>query len=251
MITFKHPAFEPYLELLSHLQGRTDQAALNELAERLNIRHAQYGMPVRFASLPQPCSAAQYEQGIAATGTVPTRENNLHDFLNALVWLRFPRLKSALNFRHCEMLARQPGERKRRGRLRDQLTLLDESGMLAASSAPALLESLHEKKWVALFWDARGEVVRHMRFIVVGHGLLEKCLAPFPGMTAKCLFLHTPETRLETLDDLAAGAIRNAASLSLPPLPVQGVPGWDDNENRAYYENKEIFRPARTPLPAA
>lgn len=245
MSGYAHPAFDPYRGLLSRLQPDTGLQALNDLAARLDVRHAHSGKALRFASLSGSCPAAQYEQGIAASGIVPTREGNLHDFLNALVWLRFPLLKSMLNLRHCQMLALQPAEEKQRGRLRDQLTLLDESGMLVASSDPALLGLLRKKQWTRLFWEARTEVVQHMCFIVVGHGLLEKCLAPFPGMTAKCLFLHTQETTSGGLDSLAASALHAAKTLELPPLPVQGVPGWDDNASLAYYQNTEIFRPAR------
>jgi hypothetical protein len=252
LTTFKHPAFEPYLDLLAQLGGRTGLDALNGVAEKMNVRHTHNGEILRFSASSKPISAAQYEQSIAASGVVPTREDNLHDFLNALVWLRFPKLKSALNLRHCRALEEQAEERRQRGRQRDQLTLLDESGMLVVSSKPDLLELLRGKCWVELFWEARSEVARRMRFIVVGHGLLEKCLAPFPGMTAKCLLLHSAETRLEVVDELAAVAVHGTEVLQLPPLPVQGVPGWDTNEYRAYYENTEIFRmPGRTPPPAA
>lgn len=244
---FTHPAFAPYRELLAALAGDAGLDALNALAAELNIRHG--GKALRFAAS-GGASAADYEMGIASSGSVPTRENNLHDFLNALVWLRFPRLKSALNLRHCQVLSQHPGEHKQRGRLRDQLTLLDESGLLAVSSRPDLLELLRGKCWVELFWEARADVMRHMQFIVVGHGLLEKCLAPFPAMTAKCLFLHSAETGMAAFDEQAATMIRNAEVLELPPLPVQGVPGWDDNESPAYYRNAEIFRARRTPPPA-
>jgi hypothetical protein len=247
---FTHPAFEPYRSLLSRLQGRKDMDALNATAELLDIRHAQNGKILRFANLPGACSAAQYEQAIASSGIVPTRADNLHDFLNALVWLRFPLLKSTLNQRHCQTLAQQPEEGKQRGRLRDQLTLLDESGMLVISASSGLLELLRGKNWVELFWENRAEVSQNMRFIVVGHGLLEKCLAPFPGMTAKCLFLCMAESSPESLDAFAATLIRDAGNIELPPLPVQGVPGWDDNENKAYYQNEKIFRPVRKDLPA-
>lgn len=247
MTAYNHPAFLPYLDLLSRLQGSTGMDTLNELADRMDLRHAHTGEPLRFAASSAP-SAAEYEQSIAATGIVPTRENNLHDFLNALVWMRFPRLKSALNQRHCQALAQQPEERKQRGQLRDQLTLLDESGMLVVSARADLLEQLRGKCWVELFWHARTDVMQHMRFMVVGHGLLEKCLAPFPGMTAKCLLLTTAESSLESVDELAAASVGNARGLVLPPLPVLGVPGWDKNENLAYYQNTSIFRPAATPV---
>jgi hypothetical protein len=252
LIACPHPAFQPYRDLLAQLGGSDSLDALNAASERINARHAHTGQALRFAASAEAPTAAQYEQAIAASGVIPTRENNRHDFLNALVWLRFPQLKSALNLRHCLALEQQPAEHKQRGRLRDQLTLLDESGMLVASSTPGLLTLLGDKSWVELFWDARAQVLRHMQFIVVGHGLLEKCLAPFPAMTAKCLCLSTAATGLEALDELAAACLRDAASLQLPPLPVQGVPGWDDNGYRAYYQNTAVFRvPVRTPPPAA
>lgn len=250
MTAYAHPAFAPYLDLLTALGGETALDALNMLARQTDLRHAHSGNLLRFAASSVSASAAHYEESIAASGIVPTRDHNLHDFLNALVWLRFPQLKSALNLRHCQALESQPEERRQRGKLRDQLTLLDESGMLVVSAQENLLELLREKRWVELFWEARAEVRRHMRFVVVGHGLLEKCLAPFPAMTAKCLLLHAPENSLDALDELAAKSIRDAESLELPPLPVQGVPGWDDNESPDYYRNTEIFRPVR-PLPAA
>jgi hypothetical protein len=247
-MSFSHPAFAPYRDLLDALDGNTGLDALNAMAAELNLSHGSKAL--RFTAAGGPLSAAGYETGIAASGLVPTREGNWHDFMNALVWLRFPNLKSVLNLRHCQTLEQQPGERKQRGRLRDQLTLLDESGLLAISSRADLLELLREKRWLELFWEARADVIQHMRFLVVGHGLLEKCLAPFPGMTAKCLLVHTQENSLDALDELAAAKIRDAKNLELPPLPVQGVPGWDENENKAYYENTNIFRPARTLLRA-
>lgn len=248
-MNFAHPAFSPYRDLLDTLDGKTSLDALNALAAELNIHHGNNAL--RFTTSSGPLSAAGYETAIAASGLVPTRDDNLHDFLNALVWLRFPLLKSAINLRHCRTLEQQAGERKQRGRLRDQLTLLDESGLLAVSSKPDLLELLRGKNWVELFWAARADVIQHMRFIVVGHGLLEKCLAPFPGMTAKCLFMPTHENRLDALDEGAAATIHAAEMLELPPLPVQGIPGWADNESEACYRDMAIFRPPRTRHPAA
>lgn len=248
-MNFTHPAFLPYRDLLDSMDGESSLAVLNGLAAELNIHHGSNAL--RFTPSSSPVSAAEYETGIAANGLVPTRQDNWHDFLNALVWLRFPRLKSALNLRHCQTLKQQPNECKQRGKLRDQLTLLDESGLLAVSSKPELLELLRGKCWVELFWEGREDVRLHMQFIVIGHGLLEKCLAPFPGMTAKCLLVRTQENSPDALDELAAEKISNAESLELPPLPVLGIPGWDDNESKAYYQDTTIFRPARTPPPAA
>lgn len=246
---YDHPAFEPYRELLAELDGRRDADALNRLAERLDVRLAHTGAPLRFARLEGGCKAADYELGIAESGIVPTRPDNLHDFFNALVWLRFPWLKSALNRRHAERLATHPEERRQRGRLRDQLTLLDENGMLVVAAEPPLLERLRARHWVELFWENRETVARAMRFVVVGHGLLEKCLTPFPGLTAKCLLLDGRETAPEALDALAAATVLATENLELPPLPIAGVPGWDGRQDRRFYENTAIFRLPRRPAP--
>lgn len=238
---FSHPAFTPYQSLIEKLgPGGNSIASLNAMAASLNLHHGN-GNALGFESGDMPDHAAEYEQGIFDGGRIPTRENNLHDFLNALVWLRFPKLKSALNLRHCEKLA-QPEERRQRGKLRDQLTLLDESGVLIASPRRDMLNLLHGKRWVDLFWQAREEVVTHMTFIVVGHGLLEKCMRPFASMTGKCLLIETGETLPEKLDSQAATEIEHASMLTLPPLPVLGIPHWDDNNNIRYYQNTQVFR---------
>lgn len=236
---FSHPAFAPYRVLLGTLAD-LNTCAFNRLSERLDLRHAN-GRVLRFSPSSKPCSAAAYEAGIAASGCVPTRENNMHDFLNALVWLQFPQLKSAINLAHCRMLAHATVTQ--RGRLRDQLTLLDESGVLVASPHANLFDLLHKHEWETLFWTERHMVESGMTFIVVGHGLLEKCLRPFAGMTGKCLLLESAETALPGLDNLAAQCVSHADSLELKPLPVLGIPGWDENSAPEYYRNTDVFRP--------
>jgi hypothetical protein len=237
---FSHPAFIPYQSLIEKLNHDYSIASLNALADSLNLHHVN-GNALSFESGDMPGHAAEYEQRIFSSGCVPTRENNPHDLLNALAWLLFPKLKSALNIRHCKMLE-HPDERKQRGKVRDHLTLLDESGVLIASPRRDLLNLLQEKRWVELFWQAREEVVAHMTFIVVGHGLLEKCMQPFASMTGKCLLMETGETLPEKLDSLAAVEIEHASMLTLPPLPVLGIPDWDDNNNIRYYQNTQVFR---------
>lgn len=144
-----------------------------------------------------------------------------------------------------------PEERKRRGSVRDQLTLLDESGILVASAMPALLNLLEGKRWEDLFVHAREDVLHHMTFIVVGHGLLEKCVVPFASMTGKCLFMETGDKLPESLDKIAASLVLNLPSLTLPPLPIQGIPDWDENEHPAYYHNTGVFRPILHRVPEA
>ena len=86
-----------------------------------------------------------------------------------------------------------------------------------------------------------------MRFVVVGHALLEKALAPYPAMTGKCLTLIAKSLDPDAADELSAVALAGIDSpRQLAPLPVQGIPGWDPaNADAAYYANQAIFRPAR------
>lgn len=244
---FDHPAFAPYRELIDTLElarALPPLDALDARAAALGTRNAR-GLPLRFFAPDGRLSARDYETHILRTGQVPTRADTWHDVLNALVWLRFPRFKAALNAAHGEALAGETDTR--RGRRRDALTVLDESAVWAISRDPALPELLVGHEWHALFWKARPRVEADMRFVVVGHALLEKALAAYPSMTGKCLILISDTLDPDAADAQAATAL---AAIDTPrqlaPLPVQGIPGWDAaNASDAYYANPEIFRPAR------
>jgi len=247
-LNFEHPAFAPYRELIDALElarGRPSLDALNALAAARGTTQAR-GLPLRFFVPDGRLSARDYETHILHSGQVPTRADTWHDVLNALAWLRFPRFKAALNAAHGEAIALETDAR--RGRRRDALTVLDESGVWVISRDPVLPERLAGRAWRALFWDARARVEADMRFVVVGHALLEKALAPYPSMTGKCLTLISDSLDPDAAD---AQAARELDAITTPrqlaPLPVQGIPGWDAaNDGAAYYADQAIFRPART-----
>lgn len=253
-MNFDHAAFAPYRELIDALdlaRARPSPSpdtldALNALAAARGTTQAR-GLPLRFFVPDGRLSARDYESHILHSGQVPTRPDTWHDVLNALVWLRFPRFKAALNAAHGEAIALETDTR--RGRRRDALTVLDESGVWVLSRDPALPEWLAGRAWRALFWDARARVEADMRFVVVGHALLEKALAPYPSMTGKCLTLISDSLSPDAAD---AQAARELDAITTPrqlaPLPVQGIPGWDAaNDDPAYYANQAIFRPAPGP----
>jgi hypothetical protein len=67
-----------------------------------------------------------------ARGLVPSRKENLHDFMNALVWARFPHAKTALAtalVAACRARPRDPKNRNR-NRLQDRLAMIDEGGLV-------------------------------------------------------------------------------------------------------------------------
>jgi hypothetical protein len=200
-----------------------------------------------------------YEARVFLRGELQSRERNWHDLLNALVWLAFPRAKAALNERHFFALeAQRRAGARNRGPAQDALTLFDEGGVIVAASDDSLLKMIRAFEWKELFWGRRNDVRSRMRFIVFGHALYEKALAPFTGITARGILLGTsddllrapPATLLADLDARAASLIGDPAALSgtrdLAPVPVLGVPGWcPDNDREEYYDNVDYFRPGR------
>lgn len=244
------PFFSAIHAVLAELNSREwptlDQ--LNAIAERRNIRNAR-GHAIRFVPAHASAgSAMQYETTIAETGEIPTREN-WHDLLNALQWLSYPHTKSSINAQHVARIA-PAGKRSVE---RDVLTMFDESGIIVASSNASLLQLIRDFQWRELFVTRRADAIQHMRFTLIGHGLLEKSLAPFIGITAKAMLLHIDPT--EDLDHAAARwlvADKNLAhARNLAPLPLLGIPGWDQrNRNESFYNNTAYFRPGYRENPA-
>ncbi|MBT9591100.1 MAG: DUF3025 domain-containing protein [Thiobacillus sp.] len=244
-MSFDHPAFTPYRALIHELalaSALPSLDRLNMLATALGTTQA-HGLPLQFIAPDGRLSAREYETHILQTGQVPTRPDTWHDVLNALVWLRFPRFKSALNVAHGEALITEIDNQ--RGRRRDAMTVLDESGVWVISQDPHLPELLTACAWQTLFCERRPDVESMMRFVVVGHALLEKALAPYPSMTGKCLMLNSPTLDPDSVEQQAVSSLRLIESpRQLPPLPIQGIPGWDaENTVNAYYANQKIFRP--------
>lgn len=214
---WRHPGFAPYWSLLRRLRDMAleraeDQTAalslgheaagrdaapeegdpstwdaehwlpfMNRLAVWRGLRSVR-GMPLRFVS-GSDVGAVDYEFSILESGQVPCKPLGLgarHDFHNALVWLRFPRLKAAINWLHCQQAESEalqasdesgrvdafsgqaiPGasagqaERRGRGPLRDALTLLDENGALWPAPAPEWVRMLEGREWHTLFVESR------------------------------------------------------------------------------------------------
>lgn len=188
------------------------------------------------------------------------RENNWHDLLNALVWLTFPKTKAAINARHYHALtnATKQATSSQRGAVRDTNTLLDESGVIVVCADAELATLLQNFQWQELFWQRREQVKSSMGFYIFGHGLYEKALQPYIGMTGQGVVLSVEQAffnwplaqQLAHLDTLLADRLAlpeyGSTTRELSPVPLLGVPGWAaDNECEAYYENTHYFRPGR------
>lgn len=235
--------------------------------------HAQYqalldGLPNRVVSgrgvplrvcVPMPGAGdwkSGYEPRIAREGLLQTRCENWHDLFNLLAWATFPHTKAALNRSHDRLQeARARRGEAGRSRAEQALTQFDETGVIVVSADSELTELMRAFRWKDLFWKRRARVERHMVCYLFGHGLMEKALAPFVGMTGKGMvvevapeFFHAPvATQLERLDRILAERVpRLATPADLQPVPVLGFPGFTpENERAGYYEDITYFRPGR------
>lgn len=250
-----------WLDYLPYLQGLGGEdfpacRQLNALLpEGLN---SEGGHTIRFVSSGQ-LTDEPYEQRIFLTGQVSTRPDNWHDLFNALVWMRFPRIKTAMNALHY--LAWPGQEDGSRGDLRDALTLFDECGVIVFSTEWKMLRALSERRWNDAFLS--DEFSTAVQLSICGHAILEKYLSPYKSMTAKALLVHVdpdfmklPRHEILTcLDKDIAERLRRGNLLTHPaclaPLPLAGVPGWwpaDEQGDAAFYQDLQVFRPPTTNL---
>jgi hypothetical protein len=221
----------------------------------------QRGLPLRFVEQEygKLTFEAQYEPRCYLKGEVPTREHNWHDLLNALVWLTFPKAKAAINARHFQSLTDGcDAAGSQRGAVRDMNTLFDESGVIVVCADAEMAALLRDFQWKELFWQRREQAHTAMDFYLFGHGLYEKALHPYVGLTGQGLvlvverefFTWPPAQRMAHLDGLVADYLAAPqhcrSTRELSPVPLLGVPGWAaDNCHAEYYDNTAYFRPGR------
>ena len=252
----RSPLFEPYVDVAVRWQHAPAFPARSAFADALYAAGPVTNAAghVLVPGLPPDAGGAlAYERSVWSDAVLGLREDDWHDLMNLLVWCVFPATKARLNAAHVEEAHGDPAGR--RSPRRDALTLFDENGLLVACADPSLERLLREFRWRELFVDRRAEVARSMRFLVFGHGLLDKARAPFIGLTAHALVLDAPASLLAapaaaiaaSLDArLAAAVDRLSGPRALAPLPVLGIPGWwPANEAPAFYDDSRYFRPGR------
>ena len=201
------------------------------------------GGAVEFVSQDELPTDNAYEAFIYSHKRVPTRDN-LHDFFNGLCWLRFPQIKSRLNFLQAQEITSQ-GVGTTRGPLRDALTLFDENVLLLQSS-DALWQALQDRDWIKLFVELRDEW-QSAHIVTFGHALLEKLVTPYKSITAHVYRIASDVDVQDdqALDDWLASDLQPNFLATKPflPLPVLGIPGWwPENEDASFYADTQVFR---------
>ena len=257
--TRRHAAFAPLAALFGSPGPLSADhwPSLMTLETMLGYRGATNaaGIPLTLGTAVDGAAAA-YEQRIGRNGEIAMRPGQWHDLFNVCMWALWPATKAALNRRHCDALAVEAGSR--RSPARDALTAFDEDGIVIAVADPALANLVRGFRWRELFVDRRARLADAFQPFVFGHGLCEKLLAPFVGLTAKALlvpvdagFARLPMTRrCALLDAVVARLIgdpaRFASTTDLSPLPVLGLPNWwPGNEDPGFYDDANYFRVGR------
>jgi len=226
-------------------QGKLQTEALNELAASVWQNPSE--PIVQFVAQSELPPEEAYESYIFSSGCCPTRDG-IHDFLNGLAWLHFPRTKRQLNRLHMAHIQQHLAERSR-GPVRDGLTVFDENA--AFLLAPdALWDALYAKNWAVLFGQLR-PLWSDATLILFGHALMEKLVYPRKNITAHVYRVHGPAASLAEIDAEVATTLSPQYILSKPyaHLPILGVPGWwPGNESPAFYQDSTVFRPPKKVL---
>lgn len=248
--TFAHPAFAEFLRY----QDLLSAPDWPDLAD-LNARGG--GASPRFiAQTPMMLAdGLHYETRIAELNQIATRAGNWHDLLNALVWLRFPALKRALNGRQTADIARVGPRERTRGQC--ALTLFDEGGIIVIARDLRLLEAWDRHDWPCLFGAHAAIWQQAARVLVFGHALLEHALDPEHLLVGKALVIAThadprnPQVERDAIAQIAEAIA--AGKLLLDPkelraLPLSGLAHWHRSSRNAveraeFLQSGECFRP--------
>lgn len=195
-----------------------------------------------------------YEAEVFNNRCVPTRFGLWHDFFNNLSWLAFPRTKRAL-IERCMQERREHKSTVERTARQNLLAHFDECGMVICSDEPSLFADLKAFKWKKVFYEEKEKLLTHAFPLIMGHGILEKALAPYIGLTAKSIFLEVSSSffalslseKINTIDEKIAAYLLNpllpAEPKTLNPLPILGWPDWHfAPQDEKFYNNKQYFR---------
>lgn len=249
---FDHLVFAGFAPFGDLLIG-SDWPDLQALQARLQpLRHRKTGAPLALVDAESlDDDGLHYEQRILQRGVIATRRHNWHDLFNALIWKRYPAIKSAMNVRQTDCIAQVGG--RLRTRAQQALTHFDEAGVVVIMRDASLLELWDAHDWTGLFLHQR-EAWRDGRITlqIPGHALLEHALCPHLLLTGKALVFFADEDDRDSaaVDARVAAAVATPACLRDPqelrPMPLSGIPGWHDApQGRAFYRDAPCFRPLR------
>lgn len=244
---FRHPVFQGVAGFLAWAESEhwPDIDSLNSSSRALV--HAYTGMPLSFEKQTTELvlDGLHYEQRIFQRAQIATRENNWHDLFNAMMWLKYPRIKSALNARQWSDVEQHGLKTRTPGQC--AMTLFDEAGALVVMPDD-MLACWKQHDWHGLFIEhADAWRSGNARVAVFGHALLDHALVTETLLVAKCIVLRDDADFSSGFDDLA-GVIHAGNVLrgngELRTLPLCGIPGWHSApDSAAFVRTAACFSP--------
>lgn len=243
------PVFEALRPVASAFAYKPGWPSLDDLRNQFKSKNVAI-KPVPQGGKPG-CREEKYESRIYLDGELQTRDENWHDFFNALIWLQFPKTKSVLNALHYQASLARP-DKTNRGPLENALACFDESGAIIISKRDDLLQMIRDHAWQELFVENRRAFGSDIHCLLFGHALYEKALTPYVGMTAQSLLIcsHAElQNDITAMDTTVAeiwrqGGVTNTKDLE--SFPILGVPGWYSSQPAEFYADQSYFRPKQT-----
>jgi hypothetical protein len=217
-------------------------ASLHLLKQHDGLQGAKTESTCSFQFVPHSAlpDGQAYEQFIYDTQTVPTRDG-LHDFFNALCWLKFPLAKKRLNQVQADAIRAQ-GVGAVRGSVRDAVTVFDENAALI-QLPDAIWDALKARDWQTACVKLRPRW-QAAQVVIFGHAALEKLVKPYKAITVH-LWRVPSGLPLSEWDAWLAQDLQTEKLAEKPflPTPVLGLPGWwPPNEDADFYADTQVFR---------
>lgn len=242
--------FEKYFCSYSHFPRITDYNSLaREMYARMGIEEAY-----QIAFVLQDFSKS-FENTAFTHRQIMTRPENWHDLFNNLSWIIWPKTKWHIIQRYFS--EEKIRNTQNRNQTQSFLAQLDECGFIVISADPMVAHLSFQHEWLELFYHQKNRL-ESIEAFVFGHGLMEKGLNPYVGMTGKAVFIGVKQTyfelslqeRLSFSDHILSEFISVASNCNDPkalqPFPFLGLPKWwPGNEEIGFFENASYFRPMR------
>ncbi|MBP7982114.1 MAG: DUF3025 domain-containing protein [Arenimonas sp.] len=248
---FTHPVFDTLAQAHLALCRQPQWPEVAELNALWRAPKNRFGTPYRFVAQETLADGLHYEQRIFEHGLISTRSRNWHDLFNAFIWMRFPRIKAALNVRQCQDIAEVGA--KQRTRSQCALTHFDEAGSVIRLSDDRLLAHWDEHDWPALFAGFNHALAGgDAQIWLFGHSIYEHALNPDIALVAKALVLVGDEAINDAcMDDWLAERIAARGCCMDPqelrPIPLSGLAYWHACYGHAdFYRSVPCFRPKRS-----
>ena len=206
----KSALFSPLGELARAFANEDDWPSVSAidraLSARAAVRFEEQAPKSRRQKRSTLAPARLYDARIYLEGVVPTRAQNWHDLLNALVWNAFPKSKAALHARqYAAIVARiAPGAKTlppTRTRELDGLALVDEGGLVLLAE-PDVSETMTRALESG---DAQPihEAIRQKRAeaLIFGHAVYEHLVRAAPAVRATTHLVALPGRLPESTEE--------------------------------------------------